>query len=135
VLTHWFPAYDREFARYSPGTILTLRIAEAAAAAGLEHVDLGKGDEPYKARLATRTLTLGEGALALDTPLARLHLARLAALRRGEAAVLARPRLREVARRSLMQAGRLRTALGGGGAEADAGQPSPSHRRRAGRRG
>jgi CelD/BcsL family acetyltransferase involved in cellulose biosynthesis len=128
VLAQWFPAYDREFTRYAPGMILTLRMAEAAAAAGLEYVDLGKGDEPYKAKLATRTLSVGEGALALDTPVARLHLACDAALRRAEMAVLARPRLRELARRGLMQAGRLRTALGGRGTEADTRQPSSAGR-------
>jgi CelD/BcsL family acetyltransferase involved in cellulose biosynthesis len=114
VLAHWFPAYDREFARYSPGLILMLRMAEAAAAAGLEYVDLGKGDEPYKTKLATRSLAVREGAIALDTPLARMHLARETVVHRCESAVLERPRLRQLARRGLSQAGRLRTALGGG---------------------
>src|SRR6185295_7665314 len=48
LLHYWFPAYDAEFAKFSVGSILLLRIAEAAAAHGVDLVDLGKGTDPYK---------------------------------------------------------------------------------------
>jgi CelD/BcsL family acetyltransferase involved in cellulose biosynthesis len=39
----WFPAYDPAFAKYSPGLILHLRMAEAAAADGTAYPDPGRG--------------------------------------------------------------------------------------------
>lgn len=48
----WFLSYNTRFARYSPGLILLLRMAAAAAAAGLERFELGGGVDLYKRRLA-----------------------------------------------------------------------------------
>ncbi|MET9935077.1 MULTISPECIES: GNAT family N-acetyltransferase [unclassified Streptomyces] len=48
VLSCWFPAYDPAFAPYSPGLVLHLRTAEAAAAAGIGTLDLGRGYAEYK---------------------------------------------------------------------------------------
>jgi CelD/BcsL family acetyltransferase involved in cellulose biosynthesis len=48
VLAGPFPAFDPGYARYSPGLVSLLRIAEAAAKAGLRQIDLGKGHEGYK---------------------------------------------------------------------------------------
>jgi len=60
-LSCWFPAYDVELAKYSPGLGLHLRMAEAAAAAGIHYLDLGKGDEEYKRSLKTGELIVAEG--------------------------------------------------------------------------
>ena len=48
VLAYWFPAYDPDLGRYSTGVALCLRMAEAAAADGIGHIDLGKGAARYK---------------------------------------------------------------------------------------
>ena len=48
TLVGWFPAYDTEFARYSPGIVHHLHMAEHAAASGLLMVDMGKGGREYK---------------------------------------------------------------------------------------
>jgi CelD/BcsL family acetyltransferase involved in cellulose biosynthesis len=61
VLASWFPAYDEAHARYSPGMILFLKLAEAAAANGLHSIDLGKGPELYKLRLANASVPVAEG--------------------------------------------------------------------------
>jgi len=66
VLHYWFPAYDREFARYSPGLILLLKLAEAGAAMGVERVDLGKGEALYKRRLASGSTPLAEGSVVVS---------------------------------------------------------------------
>ena len=50
-LSCWFPAYDIELARYSPGLGLHLKMAEGAAATDIRCLDLGKGDEDYKQSL------------------------------------------------------------------------------------
>lgn len=70
LLHWWFPAYDPEFARYSPGIILLLRLAEALRAAGVGTLDLGKGDAPYKSALMTRAAELREGRVAMPSLLA-----------------------------------------------------------------
>jgi CelD/BcsL family acetyltransferase involved in cellulose biosynthesis len=60
-LSCWFPAYDAEASRYSPGLILHLKMAQAAAAEGLVLLDLGKGDEEYKQSLKSGDAVVGEG--------------------------------------------------------------------------
>jgi CelD/BcsL family acetyltransferase involved in cellulose biosynthesis len=65
-LHYWFPAYDVEFGAYSPGISLLLKMAEAAAAAGLSRLDLGRGDAVYKERVATGTIPLLEGRVVVQ---------------------------------------------------------------------
>lgn len=60
----WFPVYSREHARYSPGGILLLRVAEAAAKSGASVLDLGKGCDAYKDSFATCGTALLEGCAA-----------------------------------------------------------------------
>ena len=60
----WFPVYVPAFAKYSPGGILLLKLAEAAAASGLKYVDLGKGDDAYKAAFHNHAIVLAEGRAA-----------------------------------------------------------------------
>jgi CelD/BcsL family acetyltransferase involved in cellulose biosynthesis len=97
VLHYWYPAYDPDFARYSPGLILLLQMAESAPSLGIEAIDLGKGDARYKHALANRTVALAEGAVVRRSLAAEAW-----RLRRG-ARVLAKrtalgPRLRRLAR-------------------------------------
>lgn len=73
VLHWWFPAYEPAFARYSPGLLSLLGLIEAAADAGLERIDLGKGDEPYKLRFANGAAELAEGCLDVAGPAAALE--------------------------------------------------------------
>jgi CelD/BcsL family acetyltransferase involved in cellulose biosynthesis len=60
----WFPVYVPAFAKYSPGGLLLLKLAEEAAARRLAHVDLGKGDDAYKAAFHNHTIVLAEGRAA-----------------------------------------------------------------------
>lgn len=63
VWHYWIPAYDPEFARFKPGLILLLEMARHAASAGIGVLDLGRGDEHYKGRLASDTFPLAEGVV------------------------------------------------------------------------
>lgn len=63
VLHWWFPTYNPAFARYSPGLVLLLRIAQSAEALGLRAIDLGAGDELYKRRFADDGVPLVEGSV------------------------------------------------------------------------
>lgn len=63
VLHSWFPAYDRGFARYSPGVLLFIRLFQAAAELGIRRVDLGKGFGVHKHRYASGASIVLEGAV------------------------------------------------------------------------
>ena len=62
VLHYWFPAFDMNYQRYSPGSLLLLDIAQECAHLGIGRIDLGKGDDPYKQSLANACDTVAEGA-------------------------------------------------------------------------
>ncbi|MFF7215631.1 GNAT family N-acetyltransferase [Streptomyces sp. NPDC008238] len=108
VLACWFPAYDTEFSKFSPGLVLHLRMAEGAAAEGVAQLDLGRGHKEYKESLKTRDLTVSEGWVTRRHPVALGHRARRAPVRALRNAVTARPALREPADRFLKRVGRLR---------------------------
>ncbi|MBA4805778.1 MAG: GNAT family N-acetyltransferase [Brevundimonas sp.] len=57
----WFPTYDPAFSQYGPGTLLTRRELEQAAAEGYRLVDFGAGEEGYKSALAEPAGTVFEG--------------------------------------------------------------------------
>ena len=61
VLHSWFPAYDEELARYSPGRVLLAMSIEQADAQGVALIDLGKGEVTYKLRAMTGSVRVGEG--------------------------------------------------------------------------
>ncbi len=72
-LHYWFPAYDPAFAKYSPGIILLLRVAESLAAQGVRSIDLGKGDSLYKQRLMTNSVPILEGFVERPSAIALLR--------------------------------------------------------------
>jgi len=109
VLACWFPAYDPEYAKYSPGLILHLRMAEAAAADGVAHLDLGRGQKEYKDSLKTRELTVSEGWVTRRHPVAVGHRARRVPARALRNAVVSRPELFEPADRLLKKIGKIRS--------------------------
>ena len=66
VLHWWFPTYNTEFARYSPGRMLITKYIEQADSLGLRRIELGKGDEPYKRWLMTGEDPVVEGVIDLN---------------------------------------------------------------------
>lgn len=65
VIHLWFPAYDPEFEEYSPGLCLLLKLAEYGANCGIARMDLGRGEERYKANFKSGDILIGEGAVDL----------------------------------------------------------------------
>lgn len=60
---YWFPAYDPEFSKYSPGINLLLLMIQHAGPAGIEMIDLGKGQNVrYKEALKNDEIPLAEGS-------------------------------------------------------------------------
>ncbi len=84
-LHYWFPSYDISVSSYSPGILLLIRMADAAAAAGLNRLDLGRGDALYKNRVATRIAPLLEGCVVVQPLAYRMLEARKGARRLARA--------------------------------------------------
>ena len=97
----WFPVYNHEHASYSPGSLLLLRVAELAAEQGHSLLELGKGDEPYKAVFSDCRLPLVEGCVTRPSSVAYLRKWRKGVghwLRHSPAAEPVRPLLRHLGR-------------------------------------
>ncbi|HMP77921.1 MAG TPA: GNAT family N-acetyltransferase [Pirellulaceae bacterium] len=52
VLNAWIPAHHPGFSAYSPGALLHLELLRRSAEEGITQVDLGRGENPLKIRLA-----------------------------------------------------------------------------------
>jgi CelD/BcsL family acetyltransferase involved in cellulose biosynthesis len=73
VYHSWFPAYDVRFKAVSPGLLLLHGIIEAAEKLGLSRIDLGKGEQAYKAYYTDYEIPLSGGrALAPGLAAARV---------------------------------------------------------------
>jgi CelD/BcsL family acetyltransferase involved in cellulose biosynthesis len=111
VLAGWFPAYDQELRRYSPGTIHMLRTIEATSVAGLARYDLGKGEELYKREFKTGDMKVCEGWAVRPIALGRLRRAMSMPAELAFDVVLGHPALRQAARVTLQRIGAARLAL------------------------
>lgn len=59
----WFPIYDTAYARYSPGSLMTLETLRVAAEQGIARVDFGPGGEAYKRDFAEPAEPVFEGMI------------------------------------------------------------------------
>lgn len=71
----WFPVYEPSLARYSPGIQLLMLIAEATAGQGRRLLDLGQGDEAYKAAFSDQATPLAAGAFTRSAAASSLFVA------------------------------------------------------------
>lgn len=78
----WFPTYDHDYGKYSPGALLLMRLAETAAAGGITTLDLGKGEDGYKESFADTSIPLAEGFVGRRSPLNAVRGASMRAQRR-----------------------------------------------------
>lgn len=86
-LHSWFPAYDPELHKLSPGLALLALVIEHAPAEGVDIVDLGKGAEGYKARFANATAPVATAMV----PAGRLGATTARAAAGGQALLLRTP--------------------------------------------
>lgn len=110
VLPTWFPTYDPDFSRYSPGLLLHVEMAEAGAADGLEGIDLGRGPKDYKDWLADRVHEVWEGRVVHRAGAGLLHWARRVPLREVRNTVVSNRRLYDAADRTLRTYASVRAA-------------------------
>lgn len=59
----WFPVYDPQFARYSPGQLMTLESMRLLAERGVDAVDFGPAGEAYKRAFAEPREQVFEGSI------------------------------------------------------------------------
>jgi CelD/BcsL family acetyltransferase involved in cellulose biosynthesis len=121
ILSYWFPAYDVSFARYSPGLILQLKLAEQMADAGVRLIDLGKGKMQYKESTKSHDLFVAEGIVTSRSPLGVAHWARRAPQAWAVRQIRAKPALFRTADAVLRRGARVRGAVLGSGAGSGAG--------------
>ncbi len=95
-LSGWFPAYDVSFSQYSPGLQLFLLMAESASAHGVELIDLGKGDESYKAEIGSWTYPVACGRVEAHQISSFACRLRGRGLRSLDEFVLGHPRVRSI---------------------------------------
>ncbi|WP_405140840.1 GNAT family N-acetyltransferase [Sphaerisporangium sp. NBC_01403] len=111
TLAGWFPAYDPAFAKYSPGLIHHLAMAERAAGSGIRLIDMGRGEKEYKEKLKTGELWVTEGRIARPTAGAGVHWLVRVPVRKARGTVLANSMLRETADLALKTYGKIRTSI------------------------
>jgi CelD/BcsL family acetyltransferase involved in cellulose biosynthesis len=67
----WFPVYNSEFARYSPGRLLLHHIVESCGAHGFHTIDRGEGDTPRKREIANEEYRLYRGVWQNQSSISR----------------------------------------------------------------
>ncbi|MFI0357023.1 GNAT family N-acetyltransferase [Actinomadura sp. 9N407] len=110
TLVTWFPVYDPEYAKFSPGLVLHLHMAEAAAALGVQHIDMGPAvGWRYKQELRTHSIEVAEGVVRRRSPAGAAHWLRHAPVARGRDVILGNPALYGMADRAMRRFGRWRS--------------------------
>jgi CelD/BcsL family acetyltransferase involved in cellulose biosynthesis len=104
VLHWWFPVYDPEFARLSPGWLLLTAVIDAAPELGVERIDLGRGMDDYKRRAMTGHKLVCQGAVIRGPVRRRTVLGRRRMLAAVKSSRIA-PALRRVVRHSRRRSG------------------------------
>ena len=84
VLHWWFPGYDANLAKYSPGLILLLELSRYAAGAGIRTIDLSAGEETYKRLVANGGIEVAAGFVGAPSLPLRLRQLRDASVRLAE---------------------------------------------------
>jgi CelD/BcsL family acetyltransferase involved in cellulose biosynthesis len=91
ILAHWFPAYDVEFSKNSPGLIMHMRMAEFTPSVGIRIIDMGTGIQRYKEELKSGEFFVGTGIVARSSLLAAAYQMRRTGGRRVVEAVKRNP--------------------------------------------
>jgi CelD/BcsL family acetyltransferase involved in cellulose biosynthesis len=65
VLHLWFPTYNEEFGKHSPGLIYFVEQARAAADMGIHRLDMGRGNDKFKTSMCSLGTPVAEGAVGL----------------------------------------------------------------------
>lgn len=78
VWHQWFPAFDRDYFRFSPGVLLLLKMAALAPSLGITTIDMGWGDSEDKQRLCDGAVQIAIGRVEHASPAAGIRRVRRA---------------------------------------------------------
>ena len=78
----WFPSYNFELSKYSPGLLMLLHLIEHARDEGLAEFDFGVGEEGFKQRFATGGIPCGRGRVTANAWQQKVYQAQWRASRR-----------------------------------------------------
>ena len=67
VWHHWFPAFSRRFAPYSPGLILLVKMIKSAEPLGIRTIDMGAGLYEYKRHAMNGACRLARGKVEVPS--------------------------------------------------------------------
>ncbi|MCM2373064.1 GNAT family N-acetyltransferase [Aporhodopirellula aestuarii] len=62
-LHYWFPTYDPVFSRYSPGTALFTELVRESTCHGIDCIDMGYGEQPYKQKQTATATRVAYGTI------------------------------------------------------------------------
>jgi CelD/BcsL family acetyltransferase involved in cellulose biosynthesis len=108
VFAGWLTSYDVAMAKWSPGAVATMRLIEAASAAGLRTLDLATGDETFKQRLANSSIELASGWVGVPSVGMVLSRSVHAPPEWAHRYIVSHPPLRRYTRRALQRYGAIR---------------------------
>ena len=63
-LHYWFPVYEPNYAKYSPGKVLLSEVMKFCGSQGVKVIDFGEGQADYKVAVATETRELTKLVMA-----------------------------------------------------------------------
>jgi CelD/BcsL family acetyltransferase involved in cellulose biosynthesis len=112
LLAGLFTGYDIRFAKYSPGMIHLIEMAEQLASAGITAVYMGKGARRYTETIKSCDVFVGEGVVTGRSILGAVHRVRGASAQWALRAVRQRPGLHRAADRMLRRSGVSRRTYG-----------------------
>jgi len=69
ILHMWFPVYNQDYAKYSPGRLLLHAIIDSCRTAGFDTIDRGEGDTPIKREIANQEYQLYRGIWQSRSPI------------------------------------------------------------------
>ena len=112
LMAGWFTGYDLRFAKYSPGMIHLMKMAEQLAATGMHAIYMGTGASRYTEAIKSNDVMVTEGVVTGRSILGAVHGVRSASAQWALSAVRQRPGLRRTAGRMLRLSGVSRHTYG-----------------------
>jgi CelD/BcsL family acetyltransferase involved in cellulose biosynthesis len=112
VIVGWFTGYDASYAKYSPGLIQLMRLAEGVATTGATTIHMGKGAAKYTHRVKTGDILVGQGTVTAQSVLGAAHRAHTVIARRALQSARQHPTLHDTADTILRRSGLSRRSYG-----------------------
>ena len=112
LLVGWFTGYDIRFAKYSPGIIHLMQLAEQLAKVNIHAIYMGKGAKRYTEAIKSHDVFVAEGVVTSRSILGAVHGVRGASAQWALRTVRRRPGLHRVADRLLRRSGVSRYTYG-----------------------